>query len=940
MSVFSPKNWKFTLNKFDYFFLDDIIDSMKKIILAALAVLLGSTGLFAKSKDVVPVAVPGSFENAAPAKMKDILELDKKLSPKNDELVIYYYRKDGNYAPWALWIWANPGGDGGASWPFTQNWTVSDGIGYMRLKLDGSSTGGTKITSENGGLGLIVRQKDEWNKDGSDDRMWNINTSKKVAVFSGDQQTYAALDYKPSVKNAELLSLNQISVSLSGGFALDVDGGLSGFSVVTSDGAEYEIQTVVNADSPADLSQNMAKNILLMLKQNVSVSDSLVVKNPSFLADAKVNGTNLAVKLAETMVPAANEVLGCVYSNGSASFKLWAPTSSDVTLNIYKTSSQKSPDYRVYMEMNPKTGVWSGTFDRIEPDGLFYDYTIKNSKGTVTVLDPYASSMAVDYGKGDFVRAAIIDFNSPKAGKIDAPYVNLAKREDAVIYEISVRDFTSSPDANVKNIPGTYKAFIEKIPYLKELGITHVQLLPVLNFYSTNEMYKAYENSGTVNGNNYNWGYDPYNYFTPEGWYASDASDPYCRVRELRELINECHKAGIGVLLDVVYNHMAGTRFLDDIVPGYYFRTKPDGSYTSNSGCGNDTATEHFMMKKLVMDSTSHWVKIYKADGFRFDLMGLMEASSVTDSYALCAKINPSVLFEGEGWKMYNGPKGTFGMDQNYMMKTNSVSVFNDEFRDVFKAGGFNETGRGFITKKGASSEKILRNVLGNPVVNYHADQPGDNLNYLVCHDGLTLHDAIVNNLRLDENKDRKEIIQRIKMGNFFVLTSQGLAFLHGGQERGRTKPNISGAKNECVGNFVRNSYDSSDNINQFVWKIDSDYENLLEYTKGLIQLRKSFNIFRIGNAKKIQKVAKDLELEDNLTFGYTLKDGKSTWVVIVNAKNENIKINVGVSARSSVIYCDSDTVDVNGIQSASGVSVNASEVELAPLTATVIRFN
>ena len=940
MSVFSPKNWKFTLNKFDYFFLDDIINPMKKIILAAFAVLLGSTGLFANPKDVVPVAVPGSFENAAPAKMKDILELDKKLSPKNDELVIYYYRKDGNYAPWALWIWANPGGDGGASWPFTQNWTVSDGIGYMRLKLDGSSTGGTKITSENGGLGLIVRQKDEWNKDGSDDRMWNINTSKKVAVFSGDQQTYAALDYKPSVKNAELLSLNQISVSLSGGFALDVDGGLSGFSVVTSDGSEYEIQSVVNADSPADLSQNMAKNILLTLKQNVSVSDSLVIKNPSFLADAKVNGTNLAVKLAETMVPAANEVLGCVYSNGSASFKLWAPTSSDVTLNIYKTSSQKSPDYRVYMEMNPKTGVWSGTFDRIEPDGLFYDYTIKNSKGTVTVLDPYASSMAVDYGKGDFVRAAIIDFNSPKAGKIDAPYVNLAKREDAVIYEISVRDFTSSPDANVKNIPGTYKAFIEKIPYLKELGITHVQLLPVLNFYSTNEMYKAYENSGTVNGNNYNWGYDPYNYFTPEGWYASDASDPYCRVRELRELINECHKAGIGVLLDVVYNHMAGTRFLDDIVPGYYFRTKPDGSYTSNSGCGNDTATEHFMMKKIVMDSTSHWVKNYKADGFRFDLMGLMEASSVTDSYALCAKINPSVLFEGEGWKMYNGPKGTFGMDQNYMMKTNSVSVFNDEFRDVFKAGGFNETGRGFITKKGASSEKILRNVLGNPVVNYHADQPGDNLNYLVCHDGLTLHDAIVNNLRLDENKDRKEIIQRIKMGNFFVLTSQGLAFLHGGQERGRTKPNISGAKNECVGNFVRNSYDSSDNINQFVWKIDSDYENLLEYTKGLIQLRKSFNIFRIGNAKKIQKVAKDLELEDNLTFGYTLKDGKSTWAVLVNAKNENIKINVGVSARSSVIYCDSDTVDVNGIQSASGVSVNGSEVELAPLTATVIRFN
>ena len=912
---------------------------MKKITLAAVAVILVSAGLFAKPK-VVPAAVPGSFENAAPAKMKDILALDKKLSPKDNEFVIYYYRKDGNYAPWALWIWANPGGDGGASWPFTQEWKVSDGIGYMRLNLDGSSTGGTKICAENGGLGLIVRQKDEWNKDGSDDRMWNIGTSKKVAVFSGDRQTYAALDYKPSVKSAELLSLDQISVSLSGGFALDVDGGNSGFSVVGSDGKEYEIESVVNSDSPSDLSQNMAKNILVTLKQKLSIADSVVVKNPSFLADAKVNATKLAVKLAETMVPSKDETLGCVYSNGAAEFRLWAPTSSDVVLNIYKTSSQKNLDYSVAMQMNPKTGVWSCSFDKIDPDGLFYDYTLKNSKGTVTVLDPYASSMAVDYGKGDFVRAAVIDFSSAKAGKVDAPYVSLAKREDAVIYEISVRDFTSSPDADVKNIPGTYKAFIEKIPYLKSLGITHVQLLPVLNFYSTNEQDKAYENSGTVNGNNYNWGYDPYNYFTPEGWFATDATDPYCRIRELRELINECHKAGIGVLLDVVYNHMAGTRFLDDIVPGYYFRTKPDGGYTSNSGCGNDTATERYMMKKIVMDSTSHWVRNYKADGFRFDLMGLMEATSVTDSYALCAKINPSVLFEGEGWKMYNGPKETFGMDQNYMLKTNSVSVFNDEFRDVFKAGGFNETGRGFITKKGASSEKILRNVLGNPVVNYHADQPGDNLNYLVCHDGLTLHDAIVNNLRLDEHKDRKEIVQRIKMGNFFVLTSQGLAFLHGGQERGRTKPNISGAKNECVGNFVRNSYDSSDNINQFVWTLEPEYENLLEYTKGLIQLRSSFNVFRIGNARKIQKSAKDLGLEDNLTFGYTIKDGKSTWAVLVNAKSENIKINVGVSSRSSVIYCDSDIVDVNGIKEPSGVYVNGSEVELAPLTATVIRFN
>lgn len=912
---------------------------MKKMIFAVYAAIAICSGLFAKAKGIVPEAVPGSYENAAPAKMSDVLALDEKLSPKDNEFVIYYYRKDGNYEPWALWIWANPGGDGGAVWPFTQNWKVQNGIGYMRLKLDGSSTGGLKICADNGGVGFIIRQKDEWNKDGRDDRLWNINTSKKVAVFSGDQQTYAALAYKPSVKSAELDSLNKISVTLSGGFALDVDGGVSGFSVVTESGKEYGIVSAVNADFPSELSHNMAKRITITLSEDVSISDALVLKNPSFLSDVKVNSSKLAVKLADSHIPAVNEKLGCIYSNGSATFKLWAPTSSSAVLNLYKTSSQKDADYAIPMEMNQKTGVWSVEFSETDPDGMYYDYTLQNAKGIVTVLDPYASSMAVDYSDGKFVRAAVIDFESEKAGKIDEPYVNLEKRENAIIYEISVRDFTSSPDSGVTNIPGTYRAFIEKIPYLKELGITHVQLLPVLNFCNGNETDKAYENSGTVSGNNYNWGYDPHNYFTPEGWYSSDPADPYCRVRELRELINECHKAGIGVLLDVVYNHMGGTSYLDDIVPGYYFRTAATGGFTSNSGCGNDTATERFMMKKLVMDSTSHWILDYKADGFRFDLMGLMEASSVIDSYNLCVKINPSVLFEGEGWKMYNGPKDTFGMDQNYMLKTDKVSVFNDEYRDVFKAGGFNETGRGFITKKGSSSEKLLRNVTGNPVVNYHADQPGDNLNYLVCHDGLTLHDAIVHNLSLDEHKDRKEIIQRIKLGNFFVMTSQGLSFLHGGQERGRTKPNVTGAKNECIGKFVRNSYDSADNVNQFVWTLDDDYQGLLDYTKGLIQLRKSLEVFRMGNAKKIAKSVKDLELEDNLTFGYTIKDGKALYAVLVNAKTENIKINVGVSLKSGVIYCDSNTVDVNGIANPSGVKINGSEVELDPLTATVIRI-
>lgn len=914
---------------------------MKKLLLAAVAALSFVAGAFAKSNEIVPAAVPGTFENAAPKKMKDVLALDSKLKIADDEFVIYYVRNDGDYKPWALWMWANPGGDGNASWPYTQNWKVQDGIGYMRFKLNGSTTGGTKFVSSDGVIGLIVRQKDDWIKDGNDDRLWNISVSNRACVFSGDGQTYAAIEYKPTVKNAELTALNQVKVTLSGGFALDVDGNVSGFKLVNSNGKEFKIASVVNADS-ADPAMNMAKNILINLAEEVSIGDALVVKNKSFLSDAKVNSTKVALKLAESTSPSLDEVLGCEFDGNTAVFKLWAPTSASCTLNLYSKSENKEKNVWKTLPLvkDEKTGVWSVTYTGSDIDGKFYDYTLVNAKGKVNVLDPYARSMACHNGKGGSGLAAVINLSSQKAGVQSASYYPLEKRDDAVIYEVSVRDFTISPDAGVKAMPGTYKAFIEKIPYLKELGITHIQLMPVMNFFFNDEANKAYENAGTVNSNNYNWGYDPHNYFTPEGWYATDASDPYCRVRELRELIDECHKAGLGVLLDVVYNHMAGPQFLDDIVPGYYFRTTETGGFKSNSGCGNDTASERKMMKKLIVDSTSYWVKNYKVDGFRFDLMGLMEATSVTDSYDACAKINPCTLFEGEGWKMYNGAAGTVGMDQNYMLKTNSVAVFNDEFRDTFKAGGFNETGRGFITKKPVSGEKLFREVTGNPVSNYHADEPGDNLNYLVCHDGLTLHDGIVNNLKLDEVKDRKEIVQRIKMGNFFVMTSQGLAFLHAGQERGRTKPNLKNSKNECIGNFVRNSYDSSDNINQIVWKLDSDYEGVLAYTKGLIGVRKAFDVFRMKDAKKIAKNFKLVNTGDDLVFAYTIKDGKSTWIVAVNAKTEKAKINAGVSVNSSVVYVDSNTADKNGIENPAGVTFKGKTVELEPLTAVVTKVN
>ena len=889
--------------------------------------------------EMKPAGKPGSFENAAPPAMADVLALDAKLKPSDKEFVIYYVRPDKNYEKWALWMWASPGGDGSAAWQYTQNWKVENGIGYMRYRLDGSDTGGIRFVSEDGTVGMIVRQKDEWNKDGAEDRIWDTNVSKRIAIFSGDSATYAAAEYKPSIVSAELAALNRIELTLSGKYGLAVDGGASGFSVSTKEGKTYAVAKTYNALSPSNPMDNMTRNVSIVLAENAGIADSLIVKNPDFRGEAAVNGTKIAIETAEAHSPSSDVELGCVYKDGKAVFHLWAPTSSSVSLNLYKTAADKA-DYTVDMKKNEANGVWSAEFSQVDPDGMFYDFTLQNSKGSVIVLDPYARSMSADRKRGGAGRAAVINLESERAGKVDAPYIRLAKREDAIIYEVSVRDFTISPDSGVQALPGTYKAFIEKIPYLKELGVTHVQLMPVVNFLNVDETNKAYENTGTVSGNNYNWGYDPHNYFTPEGWFATDAADPYSRVRELRELINECHKAGLGVLLDVVYNHMGDTRFLDDIVPGYYFRLDAKGACKSNSGCGNDTATERKMMKRLVVDSAKYWVTNYKVDGFRFDLMGLMESSSVLDAYAACAKINPSVLFEGEGWKMYNGEKGTVGMDQNYMLKTNNVAVFNDEFRDALKAGGFNETGRGFITKKAVDSERLFNNVMGRPTSNYRADQPGDNVQYMVCHDGLTLHDSITHNLKLDEKKDVKEIVQRIKLGNFLGMTAQGIAFLHAGQERGRTKPNIKGARAETVGNFVRNSYDSSDNINQIVWTLTPDYQNLLDYTKGLVALRRAFDVFRAGDAKKIAKTFKKIPTEEAFAFGYTAKRADGTWIVLVNADDKPVKINTGILLKSGVVYVDAERADADGIKEPVGVTIDGKSVALDPLTAAVIRVS
>lgn len=662
---------------------------------------------------------------------------------------------------------------------------------------------------------------------------------------------------------------------------------------------------------------------------------------------AKKETVPLRALLAETAAAFSVTQPGAQYcrKTQSVTFCIWAPTASAVSANIYKDEKQSTPQWVIHLLLDDVTGYWSGSFCETDPDGFFYDYTIQNELGTVTVLDPYARSMAVFTNDGTIGRGAIVDMNAPQSlppSGMKGKFYPLKKREDAVIYEMSVRDFTADPSAKTTASQGTFSAFIEKIPYLKELGITHVQLMPVLKFYYTDETNQQYENSGKVHGNNYNWGYDPHNYFTPTGWFSTNPADPYCRIRELRTLINECHRANIGVLLDVVYNHMADTRLLNDIVPGYYFRMNEYG-FTSDSGCGNDTASERPMMKRLIVDSVRFWVQEYKVDGFRFDLMGLIDAGCIVAAYDAARQINPYTLFIGEGWKMYSGNK-TVCMDQNCMNSTNTAGVFNDELRDLLRAGGFNEQAKGFITGNPTDSHQLYNNLLGIPCKHYTSDAPGDNVQYITAHDGLTLHDTIALNCQLDDTKPehRQEIQKRMKLGLFAILTSQGIAFLHGGEELARTKPNLHNEQNDCIGSFVRNSYRSADNINAIRWEPYAEYASLKTYAAGLIAMRKKYEVFRIGNRTAIEQAGQLLSCTTGsmLCIGYTLCWNEYRWFILINANIEETEFHTDYDLSQAEIFADAETAGTRTIKKPQGITIpNTQTVTLAPLTAAVLRI-
>ncbi len=710
------------------------------------------------------------------------------------------------------------------------------------------------------------------------------------------------------------------------------------------------------------------KIVIVLSEKSVPVSDIQEIKSNEYLLT--VNQTldftkKYIVKVSDSEKQAQphwkaidklytyDGELGSFYNWNKTDFKLWAPLASKVVLNLYEKGLDEEP-YQTVELSKKKKGVWHTSVPG-NLKGKYYTYSVTNYEVTKEVMDPYAKSMAETVRETFFTpRGAIVDQSSTGPSLDFAQIEGYEKREDAIIWEAHVWDITVDPDIQTKAPYGTYDAFSERLDYIKDLGITHIQLLPVLSYTYSDEIDRE-RNLNYELGANYNWGYGPDNYFSPEGMYSVDPKDPELRIRELKELINSIHAKGIGVTLDVVYNHTARLEFLEDIVPGYYHFMDSNGVAKQSYGGGRPGST-HAMARKLIVDSILYWTKEYKVDGFRYDLMGDLDGETIQIAYDEAKKINPDILMVGECWRTFAGDDGesVTPADQDWMDQTNSVVCFSDEIRNELKSGHGIEGEPRFVTGGARPIQNIFNNVIAKPD-NMTEDDPGDVLQYVTVHDGLTLHDMIAYSIKKDPKDHQEEIHKRIRLANTIVLTSQGAAFLHAGQEYGRTKQWFSSTPPERefmkadefeYPYLIRNSYDASAAVNMFDWDkvIEEGIHKLtMEYTSGLVALRRSTDAFRLGNEKLVAEnvtliESKDIKEEDLvLIFKAESTTGESYYVVI-NADSEQRTISLNADLISGTVLVDSDEAGTEAVSEVSGIQINSDSIIVDPLTSVVIK--
>jgi pullulanase len=584
--------------------------------------------------------------------------------------------------------------------------------------------------------------------------------------------------------------------------------------------------------------------------------------------------------------------LGLTYSPKASTFKIWAPTATDAKLNLYKSDMGGTAWRSVNMNKGTN-GVWLITL----PENLknsYYTFQVNiGNTWSEEVVDPYAKACGTNG-----LRAQVVDLQETNpvgwAQDTSPNFSTANKQTDAIIYELHVRDASIHASSGIKN-KGKFLGLAELgtknmagqstgLSHIKELGVTHVHLLPFYDYNSVDE---------TKSATQYNWGYDPVNYNIPEGSYSTNPADGKVRIKELKELVKTMHNNGLRIVMDVVYNHTALTKNsnFNILVPDYYYRKRADGSFSDASGCGNETASDKAMFQKFMIESVVYWVKEYHIDGFRFDLMGVHDIQTMNLISDTLHKIKPSIVLYGEGWTSGSStlPEEKRALKKN-AAQLNGIAVFSDDMRDGIKGSVFNINDRGFATGNTSNSESVKFGIVaaGNhPQINYnnvnyskgpYTAGPAGLINYADCHDNNILWDKIELSCKDASEDSRTKMAQ---LAYAIVLTAQGASFLHAGTEFLRTK------------NGVENSFDKGDMVNGIHWDLKTKNNNTYQFIKSLIQIRRAHPAFRMQTADQI---ATYLQFENNLPTGiiaYTINGAavgdswKKIWVAYNGSQTE-----------------------------------------------------
>ena len=926
-----------------------------------------------------------SVEKLAPKMNEAWLDQDHKVFSYEPQpagtIRVNYYRTDGNYDKKALWYWGDVKNPSSGEWPNGTDFTATGKYGrYIDIPL--------KDAAKDLGFLLLDRKKqgDDVKIRKEDYKFTDLKNHSQIFLKDDDETIYTNPYYVHDIRmtGAQHVGTSSIESSFSTLVGAKKEDILKHSNITNHLGNKVTITDVAIDEAgkkvtySGDFSDTKHPYTVSYNSDKFTTKTSWRLKDETYRYDGK-----LGAELKE--------------EGKQVDLTLWSPSADKVSVVIYDKNDPEKVVGTVALEKGER-GTWKQTLDSTNKLGItdftgyYYQYQIERQGKTVLALDPYAKSLAAwnsDDAKIDdahkVAKAAFVD--PAKLGPQDLTYGkirNFKSREDAVIYEAHVRDFTSDP-AIAKDLTkpfGTFEAFIEKLDYLKNLGVTHIQLLPVLSYYFVNELKNHERLSDYASSNsNYNWGYDPQNYFSLTGMYSSDPKNPEKRIAEFKNLINEIHKRGMGAILDVVYNHTAKVDIFENLEPNYYHFMDADGTPRTSFG-GGRLGTTHYMTKRLLVDSIKYLVDTYKVDGFRFDMMGDHDAASIEEAYKAARALNPHLIMLGEGWRTYAGDENmpTKAADQDWMKHTDTVAVFSDDIRNNLKSGYPNEGQPAFITGGKRDINTIFKNIIAQPT-NFEADSPGDVIQYIAAHDNLTLFDIIAQSIKKDPSKAENyaEIHRRLRLGNLMVLTAQGTPFIHSGQEYGRTKqfrdpayktpvaedkvPNKSHLLRDKDGNpfdypyFIHDSYDSSDAINKFDWTKATDGkaypENVKsrDYMKGLIALRQSTDAFRL---KSLQDIKDRVHLitvpgqngveKEDVVIGYqiTAPNG-DIYAVFVNADEKAREFNLGTAfahLRNAEVLADENQAGPVGIANPKGLEWTEKGLKLNALTATVLRIS